>query len=183
LHHGLLITTGDRASLRHSGGVRVPQIVAVAGMLFSGGMIVVRLVVIPATAPAVAGAGAGGRHPSTAGDAFKVTSENVHFDIQADYGDLDTRTILQRAAVYFAWLLFFFAAAGLVGLLPAMFLFLVGYMRFEGKESWTMTLTVAGTMWLGCYALFHKLLVVPWPQTIVGDWFPSLRSDAWLNLL
>jgi hypothetical protein len=24
--------------------------------------------------------------------------------------------------------------------------------------------------------------VVPWPQTIVGDLFPSLRSNVWLNL-
>jgi hypothetical protein len=84
--------------------------------------------------------------------------------------------------IYFAWLLFFLAAAEVVGLLPAMFLFLVGYIRFAGRETWEMTLAIAVPMWIGCYVLFHKLLVVPWPQTVLGDLFPALRSDAWLNL-
>ncbi len=70
----------------------------------------------------------------------------------------------------------------MVGLLPAMFLFLVGYMRFEGKESWKVTLGVAIPMWVLSYGLFHKILIVPWPQTLVGDWFPELRSNLWLNL-
>jgi len=32
------------------------------------------------------------------------------------------------------------------------------------------------------YGLFHKILIVPWPQTLVGDWFPELRSNIWTNL-
>ena len=111
-----------------------------------------------------------------------MKSEEVHFDIQADYGDLDTKTIFTRAGIYFAWLLFFYGIANVVGLLPAMFVFLVGYMRFEGKESWKMTLGIAVPMWIGSYALFHKLLVVPWPQSLIGHLFPGLRSNIWVNL-
>ena len=116
------------------------------------------------------------------GEAGKPRAEDVHFDIQADYGDLPVRTIFMRAGVYFGWLLFFFGAAALVGILPAMVLFLVGYMRFEGKESWSTTLTVAVPMGIFCYWLFHKILIVPWPQTVLGDMFPALRSNIWLNL-
>jgi len=175
----------------------VPTIIAIAGILFTGGILVLRLFVAPVAAPAMAaaGAGAGGgdrnldsdggfdeAQAATAGDAFNVKSEEVHFDIQADYGDLDTKTIFTRAGVYFAWLLFFYGIANVVGLLPAMFLFLVGYMRFEGKESWKMTLGIAVPMWIGSYALFHKLLVVPWPQSLIGHLFPALRSHIWVNL-
>jgi TctA family transporter len=109
--------------------------------------------------------------------------DDVHFDITADYGDLQPNAILRRAAVYFAWCLFFLAAAGVVGLLPAMALFLIGYIRFEGKESWRTTLAVVAPVWGLSYILFHKVLIIPWPQALLGDWLPSLRSSNWLNLL
>jgi TctA family transporter len=109
--------------------------------------------------------------------------EDVHFDLTADYGDLRQSTILRRAAVYFAWCLFFLAAAGVVGLLPAMLLYLIGYIRFEGKESWKTTLAIAGPIWGLSYFLFHKILIIPWPQALLGDWLPALRSSNWLTLL
>lgn len=108
---------------------------------------------------------------------------DMHFDITADYGDLQPNTILGRAAVYFAWCLFFLAAAAVVGLLPAMLLYLIGYIRFQGKESWKMTLAVAAPVWGLSYILFHKVLFIPWPQALLGDWLPFLRSSNWLNLL
>ena len=30
--------------------------------------------------------------------------------------------------------------------------------------------------------LFHKLLVIPWPQAVVGDLLPHLRSVPWANM-
>ncbi len=163
----------------------VPEVVGYAEALFVGWHLLSVLLVAPAARPVVVdhqGESPDAAHAASAGDAFKAGQEEVHFDIQADYGDLDTLTIFKRASSYFAWLLFFFAAAAVVGLLPSMFLFLVGYMRFEGKESWKVTLGVAIPMWLVSYWLFHKILIVPWPQTLVGDWFPDLRSNIWLNL-
>jgi TctA family transporter len=181
-----LFATAVTVSANWEFGARlVPQVVGIAGMLFTGALIALHLFMIPAEPAAAAGgprgSGVSASHAAT-GDAFNVASENVHFDIQADYGGLEARTILVRAVIYFAWLLFFLAAAEVVGLLPAMFLFLVGYIRFAGRETWEMTLAIAVPMWIGCYVLFHKLLVVPWPQTVLGDLFPALRSDAWLNL-
>jgi hypothetical protein len=55
-------------------------------------------------------------------------------------------------------------------------------MRFEGKESWKVTLLVGIPVWLVSYMLFHKLLIIPWPQTLVGDWFPVLRTIPELNM-
>ena len=109
--------------------------------------------------------------------------QDVHFDITADYGDLQSNTILRRAVVYFAWCLFFLAAAGVIGLLPAMALYLICYIRFEGKESWKMTLAVVTPVWGLSYLLFHRVLIIPWPQALLGDWLPALRSSNWLNLV
>ena len=184
-YFGFVILAGFAVCLYISSGWEfgarlVPQVVGYTGGIFVAWHLLTVLFVAPA-ARAVAG-GSDQDHAATAGDAFKAGQEEVHFDIQADYGDLDLATIFKRASSYFAWLLFFFGAAAVVGLLPAMFLFLVGYMRFEGKESWKVTLGVAIPMWLVSYWLFHKILIVPWPQTLVGDWFPELRSNIWLNL-
>ena len=159
------------------GAQLVPQVVGWSGLLFTVWLILAAMFVRPAQVQAK-GLLAGG----PPGEGAQPAAADVHFDIQADYGDLSVRTIFLRAGVYFGWLLFFFGAAALVGILPGMFLFLVGYMRYEGKESWTTTLAIAVPMGIFCYWLFHKILIVPWPQTVFGDLFPELRSSVWLNL-
>ena len=168
------------------GAKLIPQVVGWFGIGFTGWLVISGLFVTSRVTNAAAAAGGGtaadDAQSATAADAFEAAENDAHFDIQADYGDLSSGAIFVRAAVYFAWLLFFFAAAAAVGLLPAMFLFLAGYMRFEGRESWKMTLAIAVPMWATSYALFHKLLVVPWPPSLVGVLFPGLKANVWLNL-
>ena len=64
-----------------------------------------------------------------------------------------------------------------------MLIFLIGYLRFEAKESWVMTLTVGVSVWMVSYLLFHQLLRVPWPAAYLGDLLPGLRSIGITNLL
>jgi hypothetical protein len=111
-----------------------------------------------------------------------VEETDVHFDIVVDFGDIDIKTIWNRALVYFGWCFFFFGAASIIGLLPAMFVFLVGYMRFSGQESWKLVLGISIPLWAFCYFLFHEILIIPWPQTGVGDMFPVLRTINAVNL-
>jgi TctA family transporter len=163
----------------------VPQVMSTAGILFAGGIVFLRFFVVPKPVEASAVAGsdaAAGVVEKNKADAFAVDGEDVHFDIKADYGDLSVMEIFRRAAVYFGWLLFFFAVAGVIGLLPSMFVFLAGYMRFAGGESWKTTLSIAVPMWIVSYLLFHVLLIVPWPQSLMGVWLPELKSNIWLNL-
>jgi len=115
--------------------------------------------------------------------ARKAADRAVYMDIQTDYGDLTTQTILRRFAVYFLWCVFFLAAGLLIGLLPALLLFLVGFMRIQGKERWSMVAKVSVCTWLFCYALFHLVLHIPWPQSLIGAWFPLLRSTTYFNLI
>ena len=146
----------------------IPQVVSVAAMIFIGWLILSALFVAPGEAAPVDEEGVPGR-----GEGGAPAQSDVHFDISADYGDLPGAEVTKRVITYFAWLLFFFGASAVIGLLPAMFVFLVGYMRFEGKEGWGTTLAVATSIWLLSYFLFHKLLVIPWPQAVVGDLLPA----------
>jgi len=77
----------------------------------------------------------------------------------------------------------FLGAAIVTGIIPAIFLFLAGFIRFDGRESWRMTLIISVGTTLFCYILFHHILHVPWPQSIIGDLFPDLRSDNYFNIL
>ena len=70
----------------------------------------------------------------------------------------------------------------IIGLLPAMLIFLITYIRFEGKENWKVVLAISLPLWIGSYSLFHQILLVTWPQSVVGDLFPVLRTIEWLNL-
>ncbi|MCZ6496506.1 MAG: tripartite tricarboxylate transporter permease, partial [Alphaproteobacteria bacterium] len=96
----------------------VPQVIAWTGILFAGGLIASGLFVGPPTKSAVPRGEGAGVGVDQAGEPFKAGNEDVHFDIQADYGDLDVKTIFIRAARYFGWLLFFFGTASVIGLLP-----------------------------------------------------------------
>ena len=169
----VLFATALAVSAQWEFGARlVPQVVSWAGLLFLVGHLVLTLFVgRPAVEPdaeqrAIAAAG----------------GPKVHFDIVAEYGDLTRREITHRAFQFFGWCLFYLALAAIVGLLPASFLFLVAYMRAEGKERWRTTLIVTGATWIAAYLMFHALLHVAWPQALIGAVFPALRSNQWLNL-
>lgn len=111
------------------------------------------------------------------------TQESVHLDISADYGDLTAPTILWRAFVFLAWLLFFLLAAFAIGLLPAMFVYLFCYMFFHSREGLPRSLLISIVAWGLSYGLFHHVLHIRWPQSWLGGLFPALRSTNWFNLV
>ncbi len=96
---------------------------------------------------------------------------------------LDTRTLLARAGNFLAWCLGYLGGTALVGLLPAMFLFLIGYMRFHGREKWSTALYITVPTWVFCYVIFHQMVGVTWPQSLFGNLFPVIRSVQSLAIL
>ena len=174
----LFATAWGISSTWEFGARLIPQVVATAAMFFIGWLVLSALFVAPGEKVVVDEDGIPGRGE---GGTAPVQSD-VHFDISADYGDLPGPEITKRVLNYFGWLVFFFGAAAVVGLLPAMLLFMLGYIRIEGKESWKVTLLTSFGVWIMSYFLFHKLLIIPWPQTLVGDWFPVLRTIPELNM-
>ena len=161
----------------------VPLVIGWSGATLTTGVVIMGLFYMPAAkSEEIKTTDAESAQNSIAGNAFKPPEEDVHFDIQADYGDLSTRAIFVRAGTYFAWLVGFDAVALIIGLLPAMLIFLITYIRFEGKENWKVVLAISLPLWIGSYSLFHQILLVTWPQSVVGDLFPVLRTIEWLNL-
>lgn len=73
------------------------------------------------------------------------------------------------------WLVGLVVGVGLIGMLPAMGVFIVAYMRVEGKTQWSNIAMIVTPYWLAAFFLFHKLLHLPWPHSLLGDWFPVIR--------
>jgi putative tricarboxylic transport membrane protein len=80
------------------------------------------------------------------------------------------------AAIYFLWLAGLLALVAAIGFIPAIPVFIFTYMHFGFKEPRTMSAVYAAATTLLCWVLFHKLLAVAWPQSLLGDAFPELRA-------
>jgi hypothetical protein len=64
----------------------------------------------------------------------------------------------------------------IIGLIPTAGLFIIFFMRYEGNERWRLVLTYAACTVALIYVMFDQVMAVPWPQTLMGQWFPVLKS-------
>ena len=121
------------------------------------------------------------RKPSAVGieslvdQAQHEVQEKIHMDLTSDTGHLPVRTIVTRAARFFGYLLAFMAVMAVIGLIPTVVVFVVIFMRLEGRERWSLVIPYAFFLVLGIYIAFDYFMAVPWPQTLIGQWFPALR--------
>jgi hypothetical protein len=113
---------------------------------------------------------------------LKEGDGKVHYDLTTDLTHLDRSVLFRRTAGYFGGCVLFVLGAHVIGLLPAMFVFVLCMMRIEGKEPWGLSLAVSGGVFTFAYVLFHKVLHIPWPPSLMGDWFPVLRTISSLKL-
>lgn len=157
-------------------GKIVPQVVCWTGLFFSGIHFFSRFFKFQPAMPTREGAGVAA---ATAADSEKKDAPDLHLDTVGGFGDLPRRTVIRRAGVFFGWCLFYLVATAVIGLLPAMLAFLICYMYFSGRESWKATLLVSLPTFILSYVLFHLFLKVVWPQSVIGNIFPFLRS-IWL---
>ena len=67
-------------------------------------------------------------------DAESQVRKSLHLDIEVRGGDMPKKLIALRAAGYLGWLLAYLGTAALIGMVPALFLFVVAYMKIEGNE-------------------------------------------------
>ena len=49
-------------------------------------------------------------------------------------------------------------------------------MRIEAREPWYLVLPYALIMGVFVYVVFDWFLALPWPPTLLGDYFPELRG-------
>ncbi len=116
----------------------------------------------------------GGRTPAQ--DGKEGATQSLRLDLQADDRGIEKAVVARRAVIYFCWLLGFLSLIAVIGMLPTVFVFVVLYMRIEGNEKWRLTLPIAAGITVFAYAVFERLLHLPWPHTVLGGWFPVLKD-------
>ncbi|QPN47443.1 tripartite tricarboxylate transporter permease [Pseudomonas sp. p106] len=92
----------------------------------------------------------------------------VHMDAASDHGDLSNKVVITRAMRFFGWFIAFLASTALIGMLPTVPLVVIGFMRFEGRESWRLSLILAVCVTAFLYAVFDRLLHIAWPTSLLG---------------
>ena len=110
-------------------------------------------------------------HVPTAADG----PQKIHMDLESDTAHVAPRLIILRAATFFGWMIAFMASMATIGLIPTVPLFVIAYMRSENSEPWKLVIPQAICLTIFIYAVFDQMLTIPWPQTLMGGWFPALK--------
>ena len=98
-------------------------------------------------------------------------------DPEDDADDPLTRSqVALRALQFFGWLLSFMLSMAVIGLIPTTPLFIIAFMRLQGRERWSLTLRHAFATTLFVWAVFDQLLHVLWPPTLLGPYLPELAQ-------
>ncbi|WP_439618169.1 tripartite tricarboxylate transporter permease [Shinella sp.] len=97
----------------------------------------------------------------------------VHMDISGDEA-IDTRTFLVRSGIFLAWFGSFIVGVSLIGFLPSSFVFIIAYMRVEGREPWWLSVTQATCFTIFIHVLADRIMHIPWPATVLGKLIPAL---------
>ena len=102
--------------------------------------------------------------------------QKIHMDIKSNISHLPVKTLLVRGAIFFGWMIAFLISMALIGLIPTVPVFVIAFMRIEGREPWRIALPMAAFMCVFIYVLFDQLLAIPWPPSVLGDLFPMLKG-------
>ena len=116
-----------------------------------------------------------GLHERNGGGALAGKSQKIHMDIASKTAHLPTKVILTRGFLFFGWMAGFAACMALIGLIPTVPVFIIAFMRAEGREPWKIVIPMAACVVLLIYVVFDQLLAIPWPPTLAGMLFPALK--------
>jgi len=105
-----------------------------------------------------------------------VPASRTAYELTGAFAGLAETTVLARLGVEALWLIGFLGAVLVIGLMPAMGLYMFLYMAIPGRTPWPTALAVTAALWVSFHLLFVELLHVPWPPSLVGDLLPSLRE-------
>ena len=120
------------------------------------------------------------RKPETAAaglseQAQQEVGQAIHMDLTSDTDHLPMRVVATRALRFFGYLIAFMGSMAVIGLIPTAGLFVVVFMRLEGQERWTLTLTYAAVLVISIFLVFDRFMSIPWPPTLLGQLIPALK--------
>jgi len=116
-----------------------------------------------------------GLHERNGGTDIAGKSEKIHMDIASKTAHLPSKIILTRGFAFFGWMIAFAACMALIGLIPTVPIFIAAFMRLEGGEPWRIVVPMAAAVVVLIYVVFDQLLAIPWPPTLAGTLFPTLK--------
>jgi hypothetical protein len=102
-------------------------------------------------------------------------SQKIHMDIASKTAHLPGGVILTRGFAFFGWMAGFAGCMALIGLIPTVPVFIIAFMRIEGREPWRIVIPMAAAVVALIYVVFDQLLAIPWPPTLAGLLFPALK--------
>jgi TctA family transporter len=102
--------------------------------------------------------------------------QKIHMDLTSDTAHLPVREIIVRAAWFFGYLIGFMAVMSVIGLIPTVAVFVVFFMRYEARERWSLVIPYAVVLVVFIWFAFDYFMAVPWPPTLIGQWFPALKA-------
>src|SRR5262249_32383660 len=108
-------------------------------------------------------------------EAQAEVEQKIHMDLESDTGHLPVKTIVQRAARFFGYLLGFMACMGVIGLIPTAAIFVVIFMRLEGPERWKLVIPYVTVLIFAVWLAFDFFMALPWPPTLLGTFFPAMK--------
>jgi hypothetical protein len=76
----------------------------------------------------------------------------------------------RRTAAAMGWLAGFLAAIVLLGFPLAVPLFMLLYLKLQGREGWAVSIALTAAVWALFYGLFDKLLHLPFPAGLLQQW-------------
>jgi hypothetical protein len=102
--------------------------------------------------------------------------QKIHMDLTSDTGHLPVREIIVRAIWFFGYLIGFMAVMAVIGLIPTVGVFVVFFIRYEARKRWSLVVPYALLLVFFIWFAFDYFMAVPWPPTLIGQWFPLLKA-------
>jgi len=85
-------------------------------------------------------------------------------------GEVPPDVARRRTLTGFAWIGGFFVIILLAGFPVGVPLFLLAYLRLQGKESWVLSIVLTALVWAVFYGLFDRTLHLPFPAGWLLAW-------------
>lgn len=99
-----------------------------------------------------------------------------HLDVTSDFFDETTGTVILRGMSFFGWLVGFIIGFAVVGIFVTIPVFLISFMRIEGREGWATIAKITVCFSAFTYLVFEYWLHIPWPPTLLGSVVPALAA-------
>ena len=98
----------------------------------------------------------------------------IHMDRELDTAHLSQRVVLQRALIFFGWLVGLMISMAAIGLIRRTALRRPVH-EAGGQERWTLVLPQAIGITAFVYFVFDRVMHIPWPPTLLGYLMPALK--------